>query len=423
MEDSRRQRRDFLQNVIIVLLALSAVALFAQTQLYNLGATRYISQLTGADTAGETASAAQSTDLVAPVRVAVTGTYGRCGKVTLTTADEEFTSSLGRLLGDALGSAKSYTACSEQEFQQALNNSSVYYDFLNPLPLSILAGLVGTSGEESISARQLAVCDQGPAGVRLFLWDGGTHCRVSATAVSPEDLAAVVDRYEPGTADFAFDTDEPKAAQLAPLSLLPIKVPVLPVLTAAIPASETDLILTAFGFNPRTNYRYTESADTEVVKEGNRTLRIRTDGMVLYSANNEPALTVESADAEHPTAREAASGASLLLSALLTAEDATPYLESISQSGTTTVLRFSYQTGGVPIRFSNGNCAAEVTLSGSAVSRVSLHLRRYTASADASALLPLRQAIAIAARTPGAELSVGYADNGGGTVSAAWLAD
>ncbi len=421
MEDSRRQRRDFLQNIIIVVLVLSAVALFAQTQLYNLGPNRYISQLTGTASTGEAASVPQPTDLVAPVRVAVTGTYGRCGNVTLTTADEEFTSALGRLLGDALGSAKSYTACSEKEFQQALNSASVYYDFLNPLPLSILAGLVGTSGEEAVSARYLAVCDQGTAGVRLFLW-GGSHCRVSATAVSLEDLAAVVDRYEPGTADFAFDQDDPNAALLAPLSLLPAKTPVLPVLTA-VPASETDLILTTFGFNPRTNYRYTESAGTEVVKEGDRSLRIRADGTVLYTANSEAALTVEAADAEHPTAREAASGAAVLLSNLLTAEDASPYLESIAQSDSTTVLRFSYQTGGIPIRFSDGGCAAEVTLSGNVIVKVSLHLRRYSASADTSTLLPLRQAMAIAAMTPGAELSVGYADNGSGTVSAGWLAD
>lgn len=421
MEDTRRQRRDFLQNIIIVVLALSAVALFTQTQLYSLDANRYLGQLADAD--GGASGITQPADLAAPVRVAVTSAYGRYGNVTLTTADEEFTSALGRLLGDALGSAKSYTSCSGKDFQQALNTPSVYYDFLNPLPLSILAGLVGTSGEDSASARQLAVSDQGSAGVRLFLWDGESHYRVSSTAVSSEDLAAVVNRYEPGTAEFSFDEDDLNAAQLAPLSLLPTEAPALPVLTATIPISETNLILSTFAFNPRTNYRYTESVGTEVVKEGDRALRIRADGTVLYNANGEAALTVEAADGEQPTAREAASGAALFLGSLLVSDDASPYLVSIGQSGGTTVLRFDYQAGGVPIRFSDGSCAAEVTLSGSVITRATLRLRWYSATADMSLLLPLRQAMAIAAKTPGAELSMGYADNGGATVGAGWLAD
>ena len=41
---------------------------------------------------------------------------------------------------------------------------------------------------------------------------------------------------------------------------------------------------------------------------------------------------------------------------------------------------------------------------------------------DTSLLLPLRQALAIAARREGAELSIGYVDSGG-LASARWLAE
>ena len=40
---------------------------------------------------------------------------------------------------------------------------------------------------------------------------------------------------------------------------------------------------------------------------------------------------------------------------------------------------------------------------------------------EPSLLLPLQQALAIAARYGNAELSIGYADSGSGTVSAQWL--
>ena len=74
-------------------------------------------------------------------------------------------------------------------------------------------------------------------------------------------------------------------------------------------------------------------------------------------------------------------------------------------------------------RFSDGGSAAEIALSGTAITRLSLRFRQYSASGEMSLLLPLRQTLAIAAEHPGTELSVGYADSGGDTVSASWLAD
>lgn len=120
---------------------------------------------------------------------------------------------------------------------------------------------------------------------------------------------------------------------------------------------------------------------------------------------------------------EAASEVRLLLSELLAPVmgDAQMYLEQIQQVGAATTLRFGYQAGGVPIRFADGGCAAHVTLSGTTVSSMELRIRQYTVTENDSLLLPLRQALAIAAG--GAELSIGYADSGGDTVSAAWLAD
>ena len=92
--------------------------------------------------------------------------------------------------------------------------------------------------------------------------------------------------------------------------------------------------------------------------------------------------------------------------------DARLYLLEWQQSETETFLTFGYQSGGVPIRFADGSAAAEVTLSGNAISTLSLRPRQYSAASAASPLLPLRQAMAIAGRTAGAELSIGYADTG-----------
>ena len=79
MDESRRKRRDFFQNIAIVLLALSAAFLIAQTQLYSLGldaGNGYLQYLAGNSSQTPDVSQTALTSLSAPVRLAVTGVYG-----------------------------------------------------------------------------------------------------------------------------------------------------------------------------------------------------------------------------------------------------------------------------------------------------------------------------------------------------------
>ncbi|MDO4315745.1 MAG: hypothetical protein Q4C45_08200 [Oscillospiraceae bacterium] len=428
MNEKKRKHRDFIQNVAIALLSVSAVFLFAQTQVYNLGVhmgSSYISLLSGSDAGAGSAAPSQAVSPAAPVRIAITGPYGRYGNTALSTADAEF-EPLDRLLGEVLGSARTYTACDSQAFRRALETTSVYYDFLEPLPLSILAGLVGgTAAEDDISARRLVVSAQDD-GVFLYLWDGGDGYFRCSTAISMENLESAAGHYELGNAMFAFDRadTETQFQDAAPYSLFLDTEPALPVLSAEISLTDTDRLLTALKFNPNTKNRYQESMGVELIMESERALRIYTDGSIQYRSGGDPALTVESAG-ELPTLQEAVTGANALLHALLSPGDgeASLYLQSVRRNGAVTTLTFGYQMNGVPIRFADGGSAATVTLSGSAVSMLELRFRRYTPTETVSLLLPLRQALAIAVREPGAELSIGYADSGSGAVSANWLAD
>ena len=66
---------------------------------------------------------------------------------------------------------------------------------------------------------------------------------------------------------------------------------------------------------------------------------------------------------------------------------------------------------------------ASLTLRGTEVAERELTLRRYTVTEESAPLLPLTQALAIARRYAGAEVSLGYLDSGGDTLSAGWLAE
>ena len=421
MNVKKRRRRDFIQNLSIALLAVTAALLFAN--MYHLGGAAGGWQLLSSPgTQAPANSTGQITPLSAPVQTVVTGPYGRFGSVTLTTADEDF-SPLRSLLEQALGSARTGTPCGTEEFLEALEGTSVYCDFLAPLPLTVLADLMWTSGgDEAIYARRLAVAER-EGRVVLYLWDGEETCFRCNTALTAEALLDTVGRYELGNAQFALDV----AAQypmLDPCSLFLEEEPELPTLSAALSVSDTDRLLTVMGFNPNTQNRYPDASGTQVIMENGRTLRIYADDTVTYLSGGDDVLSV-SADGELPTLLEASLGCGSLLNTLLTSAggDTAVWLMDVRRSGTSTTLCFGYQVGGVPIRFSDGKPAAEITLSGTAVSSMTLRIRQYTSLEDTSLLLPLRQALAVAARHPGTELTIGYVDNGSDTVSAQWLAE
>ncbi len=416
MEDNgRRSRRDLIQNIAIVALSLSAVLLFAQSQIYNLLAGQGPLRDPLADAAAA-ATPVQHTPLTAPVRVAVTGAYTRYGAYL--TTDAEAFSDLGLLLKESLGSAGSLPPCQDREFLAALNSTSVYYDFLSPLPLSILSELVGGDGTAGAgSARQLVLSARSGS-VCLYTWDGGDDfrfCQVSP--VSAEDLTAIASNCTLGAASFAMDQEDPVYGRVAPCSLLLEELPTLPVLSAANPLTSTDQVLTS----PKN--RFTDSGGTEIIREADRSLQIEPDGTVNYQSTG-ASLEIGAED-EIPTLSEAVDGCTALLRRLLGDQSgkAALYLEAVTQTEEITSLRFGYQADGIPIRFSDGRAAAAVPLTGTSGPELSLRFRQSTASGGASLLLPLRQALAIAAASrEGAELFIGYAD-GGTSVSAQWLAE
>ena len=427
MNEKSRSRRDFIQNISIAVLTVTAVLLFVQSQVYHLGASSRFSQLfSGPDIQSGTVIAPQqeTTALCAPVRIAVASTYGRYGDVAMTTAEDDFLA-LGQLLGQALGSAHTMAISSSHAFVSALSGTSVYYDFLSPLPLSILADLAHTSNQENqISARHVIIAEENGT-VLLHLWDGDTHYYRSSTALSPEELSEAVRHYELGNAFFAFEGTQEHIDAAAPTSLFLEEPPVLPELSASSQISDRSLLLAALHFNPNTQNRYRDSDGTEVISESsNRTLRIRTDGTILYHSDGDSTLSIESEETI-PSPAEAATEVCALLRSLFPASagNAELYLEHIRQFNDTTELRFGYQVGGVPVRFAHGESAALVTLSGTTVSSITLTFRQYTATETPSLLLPLRQTLAIAADQPEAMLSIGYADHGGDMVRTVWLAD
>ena len=145
--------RDFIQNITITFLALLSLFLFSRTQFFQLGAAAGSGtwQRLTAPVSDQISDAPSSDTLSAPVRAAVTGEYGRYGSISLTTDSESFTP-IKTLLREVLGSARSRMDSSAAAFRSALGKPSVYCDFLEPLPVSYLADLMGITAVSFPSA-------------------------------------------------------------------------------------------------------------------------------------------------------------------------------------------------------------------------------------------------------------------------------
>lgn len=222
---------------------------------------------------------------------------------------------------------------------------ALYYDFLTALPASLLGRHLDCEVPQGLEqVRYLLLSVQGGS-VFLYCGDGTSDLRYQ-TKVSAPDLTALVNRCELPWVVFAGQLSQ--AEGLSPLSLLPSEEVSLPQLSAASCAAESSL-WNLLGFNPRTNNYYLESDGTQVILEGESTLRLQPGSVIRYEGQG---LSL-SDQGSFSDAGDAGEAGGRFLSALLQS----------CGSGTGLLLRagpghggrldhgsFDYHAGGYPIR-------------------------------------------------------------------------
>ena len=423
MRPADRHVQNRIQNVLIVCLVLSALFLLSRTEL--IGPDTFNRLFTSSVYSTENTSASQ-TSAQLPVRIAVR-TGGVCQAWTGETTGGNVFEDLGPLLTEALGSASDGRTVDEKEFQRALENNSIYYDFTTTLPLSLLdAWIGGSANAPQTPARALLLSSLQDGSVTLYGWDpehDAYYCW--STTVTAETLSSAAERHSGESAEFAFLSGESYQA-LAPYTLISQARQTLPELSVAsvLSSAECDQILMQLEFNVHSNSRYTESDSTLVIKQGLRTIRFEPDGTVYYSGTEADAAVLRPKHSgEAPTLQECTDAAWECISAI-TADrigDARLYLLSAQadQNGNAEI-QFGYMLGGFPI-FHPDDITAQVTVEEGVITSFTVHLRSYTSSEKSTALLPTLQAAAAVRSDGPAELLAGYWDDGNDTLSPTWL--
>lgn len=424
---NRKKAVGRLQNLVLILLTASALFLLTRTPLlgYSWG-ERFQSLLSAGGQSIGQPQEEDLADLLSSLHLVVTGdrTYGRFGQLYMSTDDPGF-QQISPLFRDALGSADVVGATADLTLREALDSPCLYVDLTVELPLAVVAAWLGTESDLDRPVRAMALTteDAGAAALYLISQDGSIfRCRTALPVSAVSDLA---DNFSPNSAAFAYESNY---ATLAPYTVLVASLTEPVDLLAQVPAGySTYSLLTALDFNAHTNSRYTESSGAEVVVESPRTLRLTSDGTVVYAGDESvtAALYQVPAAGQTPTVPEALNAARHLADALSegTGGDGL-YLTGLEQTEEGFLITFGYRCAGYPVFFSDGagGAALSLTITGRTITAFRYHCRAYLPQESVTPLLPPAQAIAVASIYPEAQLAVGYEDTGSGTISAQWLA-
>jgi hypothetical protein len=419
MSNMSHKKRDILQNAAIAALVCLAAVLLFGSQTAGNGASPLGSLLSGS---GKAASASDSSTLVRaalPMHIIIRNGDESSGYLNVTSSDAVF-ENLGTVLKEAVGSAGTQSQTDEQDFREALQRSSVCFDFFSPLPTQVIAEWLGLSGENmSHSAELLLVSGDTGGPVRLYAAspDDGTYY-VWSTAASYRSLLRAVSPYTENNARFAFS--DSGYSGISPYTVIPDVLPSLASLSASsrISADTTGSLLALLGFNAHSNTKYAESNGTEVIIDGSRTLRISSDGLVSCDMLSDGNDSFSARDANgDTTVVSAVSAVWKLAGGISSVIGSDIYIAGCSETDNGFTVSIGYRYGGYPIASPDG-AAMKFSVENGKITSFSALCRGYVSSETASHLLPARQAAAAAAK--GSLLTIGYFDSGS-SADAAWL--
>jgi len=331
-------------------------------------------------------------------------------------------------MAEALSSAQSPQEISREQWEEALSGTlGVYMDLQGEVPLSVLTGwLAGGSGSADAVVRKLVLAVQ-DEGVSLYYRneEDGRYYRCLSEVVDPLSLADTLSGMTGNGAFFAFESEH--YGDLDPDTLLFSEAPAPGAYTASNPAAggqeALEAIVQDLGFPLNSTSFY--SADEQVARSGDDSVRLSDRGVALYTAGED--------GGRYSVLDQGCGNAMLdrvetcrqLAAAALGGRcgEARLYLISAEAVSGGWEIQFGYSLNGVPVCLEEGY-AARFLIRGDKIEQFTLHFRSYVSGGGTSLVLPPRQAAAALAAggLEGEELLLIYMDNGGDALTASWAA-
>lgn len=435
METNKRKRLfDWGQNLVILMLALSAVLLISQSTLYEGFGIFSTAQKGQQHLTEQIKSQGESSMSVEPVTLAVQNPQGRYGvQYDSKTTQQLFEDKLGSLLREALSGVKEVIPARKDQWQAVLQGTGswIYYDFSTSLPLDTLSLWLG--GERSDAplkgAASTFLLTNVEQTYRLYYFDKVTQAYSICTLAegSGERFLASIRDIPQNGALFAFEDSKQFGALNENAMILP-QLPIMPVYEVKNPIAMPDkatleTIMRDLSFNPSAAKVF-EPADGTAIKEGTAaTLRIFNNGTISFHG--------QESDPRFPVSQENVGAmierAQELLVTLMANRcgDARPYLASVEiKENGGALLSFEYHLNGAPVKVYSEGYAAQFTIQNGFILDFTVHLRQYLPTEEKSLILPERLAVANAKamEKTGYNLRLAYLDTGEALhITANWI--
>ena len=430
------------KNLLIVLLAVSAVYLALRTGLYTSWVERSggLFRVLNSQTEGQVSPPASSTDparpgaAARPIRMAVSNGAGRCGAQYDAAQTDALYDAFSSLLWEALSSASECRTVSESSWRGALQQPGVYFEFPGAVPLSALRDWLadpvsGQSGLDGEARRLLLAVGGGDAVILYYHNEADGMYYACDTAVSyVGHLKDAVEGYTSNGATFVFEYGPDSGYEALDPYVMVLSAPPSPrVYRGSNPVSLEDegllnTLQRTLSFSAQTSTAYTVP-DAVVVRDGNDMLRLREDGMVtVHVGEHVPRFPVEE---DTPSALiETCRALAQSTVGLLCGEATVSFTSLTSREDGGWEVRFSYLLNGTPVQLGDEGYAAWFLIREGQITDISLCFRSYEDTGEQSIVLrELRAAAAMDALDPeGRELMLCYEDSGGERVSAGWIA-
>lgn len=423
---------EWVKNLLLIGLSLSAVFLFTLSPLYlNSPLYGWTGRLIppSSDTAGEQVSFSAA---ARPARMAVNNSAGRYAVQYDNAAVDALFDQTGTLLGEALGSAGEAQQVDEAKWRRALKGEGIYFDFAGDVPLSALAGWLRDGEKNGLlsgDARRMVLAAGEDGAVWLYYQD--TQDKTSfygrATALRTQaHLTPVAGSFAPNGAKFAFEVED--LAACGPYTLITEGAVSAPVYSASSPllSGEEALngALSTLSFSGALVTSY-ESDEGTVFRQGEDFLLLGSDGSLSYHSGDGGLYPV-AREGTGPTLPEMIEATRKLTAAVLEplCGEARVYLVSALQEEGVTSITYGYSLNGCLVWAGQNGWCAQFQLKNGAITGFTLYPRAYTALEVSTPLLPVVQAAAAmeAEGAAGSDLMLIYRDTGEGEVRAVWMA-
>ncbi len=412
-----RRQIDRLENILIAVLACSAIFLVGQTNIFQA----FVGQGSGQESAY---SAVQATELPGqkPVAVTVKNDLGRCGlRCDQANVDRIYDQGLRDLLFHTLDRMEKPKKSSQEAWQQAVLQSEnwVCYDFLYNVPFG------SASGEEGSARLFLITFRNGQADALYGMDQASGEYWISHVGASGLAMPASVQSLGPNQVRFAFEL-ESLSGLLPGYMMVDDQGPSCRIYTASNPLAGLDesgirTMLETAGFNLQAVSIY-ESADGTVVREGSDTIRIQQDGSVIYHGSESGEARYEAGSPEELDLRKQAEEVLKLLTEERIGQGRFLCQGAEEQSDGTVILSYSYLLDGVRVSLGENGWAARFRFQGEALISFEIIFRQYEATDTPCAVPPERQAAAAAEvqGQTGKELQLCHRDDGSGLTRVLW---